>query len=185
MINTTELDFHGTKLFLSSAPGRASSFMQAGFKDWNNLPVKNLPTLSEVEQDIAKMQKLNVDMVVVLLEKEELYEYPVNLLQEYREADFEVLHFPIEDYWVPESVDAFDELLKKLASAIRFGRNTLIHCRAGMGRTGLVVAGLLIKLGMSADRAIRYVRQKRPGTIESKMQEQFLHNYERRYQYGK
>jgi len=197
MIHITELDFRTTKLFLSSAPGRVDYYSKPnwipssfGANNKNissraDLYKKPVPEIPEIESDIRRMINLGVETVVVLLEKEELFEYPVNLLKEYREAGLGVIHFPIEDYWVPEDLDKFDELLKKISSSITFKKNILIHCRAGMGRTGLVVAALLIKLGTSADKAIAYIRKKRPGTVESKMQETFLHDFEKRQRYGK
>jgi len=50
----------------------------------------------------------------------------------------------------------------------------LFHCAAGLGRTGTLVARLLIMTGNPPDIAIRMVRAVRPGSVESKTQENFL-----------
>ena len=50
----------------------------------------------------------------------------------------------------------------------------LLHCAAGLGRTGTLAARLLIASGCAAAGAIATVRQARPGAIESDAQEEFL-----------
>ncbi|MFL2550907.1 MAG: tyrosine-protein phosphatase [Arenicellales bacterium] len=69
-----------------------------------------------------------------------------------------------------------DSPLAEWFSAITRGERILLHCAAGLGRTGTVAAGLLMLAGQSADSAIKQVRTARPGTVESASQEQFLRN---------
>jgi atypical dual specificity phosphatase len=57
-------------------------------------------------------------------------------------------------------------------------RPVAVHCWMGWGRTGTFLAAYLISEGMSADEAIYRVREKRPNSIETFGQEQFLHIYE-------
>jgi atypical dual specificity phosphatase len=42
-----------------------------------------------------------------------------------------------------------------------------VHCAAGLGRTGVIVACYLITLGRTADEAIDEIRNLRPGSIET------------------
>lgn len=49
-----------------------------------------------------------------------------------------------------------------------------IHCLAGLGRTGTMAACYLVSQGMTAQQAMDHVRQCRPGSIESRVQEQFV-----------
>lgn len=52
---------------------------------------------------------------------------------------------------------------------------TLVHCRAGLNRSGLVVAVCLMKRGMSADEAIELLRRKRSQEVlHNKTFERFL-----------
>lgn len=44
----------------------------------------------------------------------------------------------------------------------------------GLGRTGLVIACTLIAGGMTADQALEAVRQRRPLSVQSTSQEEFL-----------
>ena len=57
-------------------------------------------------------------------------------------------------------------------------RTVICHCHAGLGRTGLFGASVLVYSGYSGEEAIRMVREARKGTIEKKVQEEFIKNLE-------
>jgi protein-tyrosine phosphatase len=61
--------------------------------------------------------------------------------------------FPITDRGVPTSRHQTELLWNDLAAKVRGGRSVAVHCRAGIGRSGLVTAGVLMRLGMSPDEA--------------------------------
>lgn len=54
------------------------------------------------------------------------------------------------------------------------GDKVLIHCRGGLGRTGVVAARLLIEAGTEPDLAAKLVRAARPGAIETWEQYQYV-----------
>lgn len=84
-------------------------------------------------------------------------------------------YFPIEDGSAP-SVDELmkiTDLLMKLEE-----KKVLIHCYAGCGRTGTVLAAYMIRKGMSAEEAISYIRSMRPCSIETRGQELSLIYFE-------
>jgi atypical dual specificity phosphatase len=54
----------------------------------------------------------------------------------------------------------------------------LVHCAEGKGRTGTVLAAYLVYNGISADDAIKKIREKRPGSIENLEQEYAVHMFE-------
>jgi ADP-ribosyl-[dinitrogen reductase] hydrolase len=91
----------------------------------------------------------------------------------------EWFHLPIEDGSIPDT--RFTELLSqirgKLIQMLEFGNNVLIHCRGGIGRSGLVSAFLLRDRGMSVDKAIEAVRLARPGAVETFEQEEYVRGY--------
>jgi atypical dual specificity phosphatase len=97
-------------------------------------------------------------------------------------AEFGVEHYelPISDFEAPskESVIKFITILRK---ALSEGKPVLIHCFAGCGRTGTMLALAEIYLfgERKGARAIRKVREVRPCAIETLPQEQAIRNHAR------
>ena len=83
-------------------------------------------------------------------------------------------HLPIRDVSIPD--EHFEDLWiysgLRLRILLSQGRNIVIHCRGGLGRTGMIGARLLVELGVEPDMAIRRVRAARPGSIETRDQEE-------------
>ena len=90
--------------------------------------------------------------------------------------EFEIFHAPVPDM-TPPSLDLLvrtvgfiqEELVKEGAVAV--------HCTAGMGRTGTVLAAFLVGNGVAANEAITAVRASRPGSIETPSQELVIHKF--------
>jgi protein-tyrosine phosphatase len=57
--------------------------------------------------------------------------------------------FPIPDFGVPEDPRAFWGLASEIATQLTRGRRILIHCGAGIGRTGTLATCVLVALGQS------------------------------------
>ena len=93
--------------------------------------------------------------------------------------DVKYLHVLSNDMGVPEFVD--------LVSAVDFihrrithNEPVLVHCLAGMGRTGVILACYLVKYQkMSASEATEKVREERPGSIQSYPQEEIIFQFEK------
>jgi ADP-ribosylglycohydrolase len=62
----------------------------------------------------------------------------------------------------------------RLRERLALGGRLLIHCRGGMGRTGIVAARLLVEFGEEPTRAMRLVRKARPNAIENRRQEEYV-----------
>ena len=82
-------------------------------------------------------------------------------------------HFPIADFGAPEPAaeDRWRALADELHGALDAGRRVLIHCRGGLGRSGMVAARLIVERGADAAEAIARVRADRPGAVETEGQE--------------
>jgi len=93
--------------------------------------------------------------------------------------DVNYLHVHSNDMGVPE----FDDLtytIDFIHRRITNNEPVMVHCLAGMGRTGTLLACYLVKYQkMSADDAIQKVRKERPGSIQSYPQEEMIFQFEK------
>jgi atypical dual specificity phosphatase len=93
--------------------------------------------------------------------------------------EIEYLHVPTEDLTAPD-IDKIDSTVDYIAERIKNGEPVMVHCAAGIGRTGTILASYLIKYQkMSAQKAIDLVRKERPGSIQSTSQEIAVSSYEK------
>lgn len=81
--------------------------------------------------------------------------------------------FPIPDYDIPESVESFSVTTKYVGDALMAGENILIHCGAGIGRTGMFAIGVVFGLGFSAEYSTELVKAAGSGP-ETDAQRKFL-----------
>ena len=94
-------------------------------------------------------------------------------------ADIDYLHLMVEDYGVP-NMEVLDEAVNYIDKRIRSGKPVLVHCAAGKGRTGALLAAYMIKNeNLTAEQAIEKVRLMRPGSVQSIAQETALSMYEK------
>jgi ADP-ribosyl-[dinitrogen reductase] hydrolase len=127
--------------------------------------------------DIACMAAQGVRLVVSLLTTAEMRKLGIgDLRAATAEAGLGWVHAPIDDFAPPDA--AFDSGWESLGPLIHAhldqGETVLIHCRAGLGRSGTIAALILIERGMTAAEAIDHVRRHRRGAIETAEQERYL-----------
>ena len=87
-----------------------------------------------------------------------------------------VRRFPIADVDAPPpaSMTRFLALVKAILNDVDAGKTVVIHCRGGIGRSGLVAASCLVALGHPPMKAIDRVRSARPGAVEAAVQERWV-----------
>ena len=94
-------------------------------------------------------------------------------------TDIDYLHLMVEDYGVP-NMEVLDEAVNYIDKKIQSGKPVLVHCAAGKGRTGALLAAYMIKKeNLTAEQAIEKVRVMRPGSVQSVTQETALSMYEK------
>jgi len=87
------------------------------------------------------------------------------------------LHVLSDDMGVP-SFDDLKNSVDFVYKQIQNNEPVMVHCLAGLGRTGTILACYLIKYEkMSAEDAIQHVREKRHGSIQSFVQEEMIFQY--------
>tara|TARA_B100000929_G_scaffold269576_1_gene239190 strand:+ start:154 stop:648 length:495 start_codon:yes stop_codon:yes gene_type:complete len=93
--------------------------------------------------------------------------------------DIKYLHVHSNDMGVPEFNDLVSTI-DYIHRRIEENEPVMIHCLAGLGRTGTLLACYLIKYeNMSADDAIKKVREERHGSIQSFPQEEIIFRFEK------
>ena len=86
------------------------------------------------------------------------------------------LHIPIEDFEAPEPGQIRDAV-HFIREEIGNGGAVVVHCAAGLGRTGTILACYLVSQGEPPEAAIRKVRAFRPGSVETDEQENAVRDY--------
>jgi len=115
-----------------------------------------------LEDEVATWKAEGIDTVVSLLERHEVMELDLSMEAELcaREA-MEFISFPIADRGLPSSTQAAADLAGSLASKLREGKNVAIHCRAGIGRSSVVAACVMVSAGSTASLAFDQISAAR------------------------
>lgn len=132
----------------------------------------------DLNQDLDLIKDWGAAAVVTLIPQSELNTLQVgNLGAAVEERDMLWLHLPITEAAVPDTHFERDWLYSglRLRQLLRMGKRILIHCRGGLGRTGLLTARLLVELGLPSQEAVAQVRQARPGAIQTAAQERYVY----------
>jgi protein-tyrosine phosphatase len=80
-------------------------------------------------------------------------------------ARVEYTSFPVPDRGVPSSDSRLASLIAAISKALLAGKNVALHCRQGLGRSGLIAAAVLVASGLDPERAIETVSVARGQAI--------------------
>jgi protein-tyrosine phosphatase len=131
-----------------------------------------------LDDEARGWRRAGLDVLVSLLEEEEAAELGLSREDEAAESNrIRFVSFPIPDRGVPASTERTLALLKEIGGALDDGKGVAVHCRQGIGRSGLIAAAALVTAGMGADRAINLVSGARGQTVpETAAQHRWIHH---------
>ena len=126
--------------------------------------------VNDVDHDLNALRRMGITRLITLTERD----LPQDVLQRHGLTN---LHLPIRDHEAP-SLGQIQMLLKRMETLIAQGEVLAVHCLAGRGRTGTVLAAWWIREGLTAQESLRRVRLLDPHYVQSTEQEVFLQRYE-------
>lgn len=125
--------------------------------------------VNEEEADLVAIASAGVELLVSLTDEP----FPATKLAAY---GMRGRHFPIADMGVP-AVGPAARLCRDLAREMADGTGVTVHCHAGLGRTGTMLAAVLVWLGRSPEAAIAEVRSHSTLYIQSAAQFDFVRRF--------
>ncbi|MEM9633758.1 MAG: dual specificity protein phosphatase family protein [Pseudomonadota bacterium] len=143
-----------------------------------NLFIMPKPSGEWLRDDLQKLRLIGVDRIVSMLEPEEAAS--LGLTEEANlchELGIGFTNVPVRDRGLP-SIEVASDIAQSIRNDLKAGRDVAVHCRAGIGRSGLVVCCVLIADGETSQAAIQKVSAARgvavPDTIG---QAKFIHAF--------
>jgi len=119
---------------------------------------------------IKALDKLGVGLLITLTTK------PLDI-DWFKNTNIKNIHIPIPDFTTP-TFEQVDQFVQEADKAFALKKSVVVHCAAGIGRTGTMLASWLVaKKQYSALQALAFVRARRPGSIETKEQLIFVGEY--------
>ncbi len=169
--NSENSPLHIAEVKLEQGGGSLGLTLCPGKKDANRNWSRDL------SKDLQVIRAWGATTVMTLIEEHEFRLLGVeSLAHDVCALGMNWVHLPIVDVSIPDSrfEDAWVSEGPKLHDRLDAGEKILIHCRGGLGRTGLVAGRILVERGCAPKDAIQRIRSARPQAIETSEQEHYV-----------
>jgi atypical dual specificity phosphatase len=143
----------------------------SGFS-WVEQPLLSASAMPDAAEELGWLREQGIDILLSLAE-----EPPTRRWID--EAGLMLVHVPVLDFEAP-TPEQFEKCLAVIERAKESQMGVNVHCLAGRGRTGTVLAAYFVSKGMAARDAVQHVRGLRPGSIETPEQERAVQELARR-----
>jgi atypical dual specificity phosphatase len=143
---------------------------------WVDKPLLAAMSRPDSADDLSWLRQQGAEVLLSLTEEPPRRDW-VN------EAGMMQVHVPIVDMEAPTH-EQLERCLTAIAKANHRKIGVVVHCTAGMGRTGVVLACYFVDKGLSPQNAIARVRRMRPGSIETDEQAEAVEDFARRRKKG-
>ena len=155
-------------------PQRGFVIATLDLEEGGRLGVCPLPgRYTPLEQDLATIVSWGPVAVLSMTEKEEMDEFGSWVLGDVlAERGVKWLHLPVRDYSGPNGDNAsqWQTFSPQLHQALDAGGGIILHCRGGIGRSGMIALRLMVERGVDPDEALKRLRTVWPGAVETDAQ---------------
>lgn len=143
---------------------------------WVEKPLLAALARPEEREDLTWLRQQGIDLLISLTEDPPRRDWV-------DDAGLLLFHVPMIDMEPPSQED-LDRSVSAITRAHDRNLGVAVHCGAGLGRTGVVLAAYYVHKGLTAKNAIARVRRLRAGSIETDEQEEAVAAYARRQRSG-
>ncbi|MEH6585196.1 MAG: cyclin-dependent kinase inhibitor 3 family protein [Halioglobus sp.] len=152
------------RIGMTFCPGKKQRGAMTG--DWNR----------DLTLDLEAIRAWGATVIVNLIQDHEMTDLGVQDTAKHLPVDVAYIRLPIPDFGVPDAGwhEQWQTEGPALLARLRAGESIVLHCKGGLGRTGMIAARMLVELGCTPQASITAVRQARSGTIETREQEAYV-----------
>eukprot|EP01066_Platyproteum_vivax_P007710 Platyproteum_vivax@DN3082_c0_g1_i1.p2 len=161
--------FPNGRLGFCMAPGRKK---EKKFHVWQR----------SLKKDVKRLSSNQCDMLVTLLSDREMKNIKnEGLFATSRVQGISTVHFPIKDKWIPEDMFEFHQLICTIQQELGLGKNIVVHCNGGKGRSALILCCTMMLYDYSYKEAVALLHGIKDGAFKNPAQQMFAWCYQSRF----